>query len=247
MIGAPTLSKAEICLDKPSSLSAHRAMHQERWGEFAKGYPVGKVVCERGGTIKTFDSTLTPSTYYKGFWAADRNDREDKPFQTECNVGKEYYMNSEIMFETSRNWPAFTGFSFESYNTNTNNTHTMYLRYVATVWVNDSGEKIRVAAVLNGSNNADGDNTEYFWNYKFIPSSAEYQTQQEGYRLCGFTFNFRTKGGGGGSSFKYVEVYNLRLHTNPKDMPDGTRVVLPKMVEFKENAVGGPNQYGDAA
>tara|TARA_B100001059_G_scaffold226689_1_gene255537 strand:- start:1124 stop:1867 length:744 start_codon:yes stop_codon:yes gene_type:complete len=247
MIGAPTLSKAEICLDKPSSLSAHRSMHQERWGEFANPYPVGKVVCERGGTIKTFDSTLTPEVYYTGLWATDRKDSEEYPFKAKCNVGKEYLMNAEIMFETSRNWPAFTGFSFESYNTNSNNSHTMYLRYVATIWVNDAGEEMRVAAVLNGSNNADGDNTEYFWNYKFVSSSPEIQTQQEGYRLCGFLFNYRTKSGTGGSSNKSVEIYNLRLHTNPEDMPDGTRVVLPKMVEFNEDAVGGPIQIGDAA
>ena len=247
MIGAKTLSKAEICLGKPPGLTDHRAMRQERWGEFAEGYPVGKVVCERGGSKKTFDSTLTPSAYYKGFWAAERKDRDDNPFKTSCNVGKEYLMNSEIMFETTRNWPAFTGFSFESYNTNSNNSHTMYLRYIATVWVNDAGEKIRVASPLDGSSSKSENNSEYFWNYDFLTTTPEYTTQQEGYRLCGFTFNFRTKGGGGGSSNKSVEVYNLRLHTNPKDMPDGARVILPKMVEFSEDAVGGPNKYGDAA
>jgi hypothetical protein len=44
-----------------------------------------------------------------------------------------------------------------------------------------------------------------------------------------------------------VDVFNLKMHTNYPDMPDGTRVVLPKMVDINEEAVGGPNQYGDAA
>ena len=245
MIGAPTLSKSEICLDKPSSLSAHRAMHQERWGEFGHGYALDKVVCERGGTIKTFDTTTRPTVYGSTLWTEKRS---EKPYclDVQINAGKEHLMNAEIVFETTRHWPAFTGFSFESYNKNSNNSHTMYLRYVATVWVNDAGERIRVSSVLNGSNDSSEKNTEYFWTYKFIPSSAEYTTQQEGYRLCGFLFNYRTKGGSGSNSLKNVEIYNLRLHTNPEDMPDGTRVVIPKMMEFGES--GGyqsPAAYGD--
>jgi len=242
MTGAPTLSKSEVCNEKPSSLSAHRSMHQERWGEFGEGYPVGKVVCERGGTIKTFDSTLNPEVWYSELWAKDR-DSDERPLKAKVNVGTEYLMNVEIMFEKTRNWPAFTGFSFESYNTNSSNSNTMYLRYVATIWVNDAGEKIRVAAVLNGSNNSDDKNTNYFWNYKFLTSTAEYTTQQEGYRLCGFLFNYRTKGGAGGSSNKSVEIYNLRLHTNPESMTDGVRLVLPAMQEFNDTIQ--PLGYGD--
>ena len=241
MTGAPTLSKSEICNEKPSNSTEHNAMHQERWGEFSHGYAVGKVVCERGDTGKDFKSTLMPDVDGGSLWGTSHWPEKD-PMVVSAYIGKEYFMNAEVIFDTTRNWPSFTGFGVRSYNSNPSNSNTMYLRYIATVWMNEAGERIRVACTLDGKNTADN-NHSHFWNYEFKSSTAEYTTQQEGFRLCGFLFHLRTMTGMGSAEVKSVPLYDLRLHTNPESMPDGTRAVLPAMRKLNDTVQ--PLGYGD--
>jgi hypothetical protein len=100
---------------------------------------------------------------------------------------------------------------------------------------------------LDGSGSRSNPGEYYYWSYIFLNDGDEQQLQDEGYRFTGFRFNYRSHPGTGSSSLKHVDVFNLKMHTNYPDMPDGTRVVLPKMVDIDEEAVGGPNKYGDAA
>ena len=60
MLTAPTLSKTQMNVEKPSNLNAHKAFHQERWGVFASGRNIGTFECERGYSTHTkFDSTTS--------------------------------------------------------------------------------------------------------------------------------------------------------------------------------------------
>ena len=109
----------------------------------------------------------------------------------------------------------------------------MYLRRVATCWQNEEGDKIYSATSLDGSSNHAESGESHYWSYIFISGSDEQQLQDEGYRFIGFRFNYRSKSGTGSSSMKAVDVYNLKLHTNYPDMPEGVRVVLPTMQDVE--------------
>ena len=250
MIGAKTLSKSEICIPRPISLDDHHKVNQERWGEFADGKGIGAFTCQRGySSYKEFKSTTTVSVSNDNsqtVWckSSTTGDDGETPYEAKFNVGTEHTANSEAVFKSSRNWPRFTGFSFESYNSN-HSSNTMYLRRVATCWVNKDGDKIYCASSLDGSGSRGNANQYNYWTYIFMSDSEEAKLQDEGYRFTGFRFQFRSKPGAGSASWKHVYVFNLKMHTNP-DMPDGTRVVLPKMMEFSDS--GGyqsPTAYGD--
>jgi hypothetical protein len=251
MTGAKTLSKSQICIERPLNLNDHHKVHQERWGEFKDGKNIGTYTCQRGYSgyreMKSTTPVSVPNDGGETPWCGNGSGTNDEmPFRAQFNVGKEYTSNAEAVFQHSRNWPRFNGFSFETYNKN-NADNTMYLRRVATCWENADGNKIYCATSLDGSGSRNQPGEYYYWSYIFLNDGDEQQLQDEGYRFTGFRFNYRSHPGTGSSSLKHVDVFNLKMHTNYPDMPDGTRVVLPKMVDINEEAVGGPNQYGDAA
>ena len=250
MIGAKTLSKSQICIERPLNLNDHNKLHGERWGEFKPGKNIGTYTCQRGySSYREMKSTTTvtvPNDAGQTPWCSTVSGSDDEtPFRAQFNVGKEYTANAEVVFESSRNWPRFNGFSFETFN-RLNASNQMYLRRVATCWANEEGDTIYCATSLDGSSNHSESGESHYWSYIFINGSDEQQLQDEGYRFIGFRFNYRSKPGTGSASTKAVDVYNLKLHTNYPDMPDGTRVVLPKLVEFGDS--GGypsPIPYGD--
>lgn len=251
MIGAKTLSKSQICIPRPTDLSAHRKVHGERWGVFAPGENIGQFSCTHGySAYRHFTSTTTVDASSNDLatpWCLNSTgtDVDDMPFRAMFNVGKEHYANAEARFEYSRNWPRFTGFSFESYNSK-QDKNIMYLRRVATIWVPRSGATIYCSNSLDGSTSR-GESDQYnYWSMQFSADSSEAKLQDDGYRLAGFRFNFRSKPGSGSSSWKYVDIYHLKLHTNYPDMPDNTRVVLPKMMEAS-NSYPSPMPYGGDA
>ena len=251
MTAAKTLSKSQICITRPLSLDDHNNVHGERWGEFKQGKNIGNYTCQRGYAgyreMKSTTAVTVPNDAGQTPWCSTKDGSdEETPFRAQVNVGKEYTSNAEAVFQYSRNWPRFNGFSFETFN-RLNASNQMYLRRVATCWENEEGDKIYCATSLDGSSNHSEEGKAHYWSYIFIDGSDEQKLQDEGYRFTGFRFNYRSKGGAGSSSLKSVDVYNLKMHTNYPDMPDGTRVVLPKMVDIDEEPVGGPNKYGDAA
>lgn len=248
MLKAPTLSKSQMNIGNFSDLNEHKASHQERWGIFSDGHNVGQFNCERGySTHKEFKSTTSNSTDSGSSnpWCLIHETSvhaEEHPFKTSFNVGKEYYTNSEILFEKSRYWSKFKGFSFESFNSYAS-SNTMYLRRVATCWINAEGNTLRCASYLDGSSRSTS-GEYYYWRQNWREGDFdELNLQREGYFLNGFAFNFRSKGGTGGSSWKDVQIFNLRLHTSNEDMPDGVRVVLPAMQKVRDPIK--PLGYGD--
>ena len=247
MIGAKTLSKSQISFDRPMDLNAHKALHGERWGEFKPGRNIGTYTCQRGySSYKEMKSTTSVSVSNDSnetLWCATGSGSNgEKPFHAEFNVGKEHTANAEAVFSSSRNWPRFTGFSFETYNRDVS-SNTMYLRRVATCWVNEEGDTIYCASSLDGSSASSNPGEYNYFSYIFYSSWDEAKLQDEGYRFTGFRFNYRSKPGTGSSSWKHVDIFNLKMHTNYPDMPDGTRVVLPAMREFNETTH--PGGYGD--
>ena len=247
MTGAKTLSKSQISFDRPMTLNDHRSVHGERWGEFKPGRNIGTYTCQRGYSsyreMKSTTPVIVPNDSGETLWCANGSGTNtEMPFRAEFNVGKEYTSNAEAVFQTSRNWPRFTGFSFETYNKNESN-NTMYLRRVATCWVNADGETIYCATSLDGGGSKGGAGEYYYWSYIFLASSDEAQLQDEGYRFTGFRFNYRSKSGTGSASWKHVDVFNLKMHSKYPDMPDNTRVVLPAMREFDDTIH--PGGYGD--
>ena len=250
MTGAKTLSKSQICIVRPTNLNDHHKAHQERWGEFKAGKNIGTYTCQRGYSsyreMKSTTSVSVPNDGGQTLWCGNSSGVNDEmPFRAQFNVGKEYTSNAEAVFECSRNWPRFTGISFVSYNNN-NADNTMYLRHVATCWENAEGNKIYCASSLNGSGSRNDPGEYYYWSYMFTPDSDEQQLQDEGYRFTGFRFNYRSHPGAGASSLKHVDVFNLKMHTNYPDMPDNTRVVLPKMME-SSGGYPSPTPYGGDA
>ena len=204
MTGAKTLSKSQICIEKPSSLSEHSKVHQERWGEFKAGKNVGTYTCQRGYSsyreMKSTTSVSVPSGDGQTPWCKSiYGENDDMPFKAEFNVGKEYTTNAEVVFEYSRNWPRFSGFSFQTYNKNVSN-NTMYLRRVATCWENEEGDKIYCATSLDGSDSRSESGKYYYWSYPFLDGRDEQALQDEGYRFIGFRFNYRSKGGTGSAT-----------------------------------------------
>lgn len=247
MTGAKTLSKSQICITRPLNLADHHKVHGERWGEFKPGRNIGTYTCQRGPSskreMKSTASVQVTNDSGETLWCATASGSdEEMPFRAQFNVGKEHTANAEAVFHSSRNWPRFNGFSFETYNRNESN-NTMYLRYVATCWVNGEGNTIYCASSLDGSNVYSDPGQYYYWSYIFLSDSPEAELQNEGYRFTGFRFQYRSKGGTGSSSTKHVDVFNLKMHTNYPDMPDGTRVVLPAMREFEDTIH--PGGYGD--
>ena len=250
MTGAKTLSKSQICIVRPTNLNDHHKVHQERWGEFKAGKNVGTYTCQRGYSsyreMKSTTSVSVPSGDGQTPWCKSiYGVNDDMPLKAEFNVGKEYTANAEVVFEYSRNWPVFTGFSFQTYNKNVSN-NTMYLRRVATCWENEEGDKIYCATSLDGSDSRSESGKYYYWSYPFLAGRDEQALQDEGYRFIGFRFNYRSKGGTGSATLKGVDVFDLRLHTNYPDMPDKTRVVLPKMME-SSGGYPSPTPYGGDA
>ena len=250
MIGAKTLSKSQICLSKPTNLSGHINLYGEEWGEWARGTPIGEFDCQRGtSSYRNFKSTSNVEIDDKdmSLWCKTSTGSDPAPFKVNQDLGKEYYMNAEVKFKASRNWPKFTGFGFESYNANNGGSNTLYLRRVATCWMNKDGDEIFVASPFDGSSGKSEANQYNYWGYQWLDGySDELITQDEGYVFTGFRFNYRSKSGTGSSTWKHVLIYNLKMYTDFPDMPDGTRVVLPKMMEFDES--GGypsPIPYGD--
>ena len=246
MTGAKTLSKSQICITRPLNLADHNNSHGERWGEFKPGKNIGTYTCQRGyegyNEMKSTTPVECPSDAGQTPWCATVSGSGDEtPFRAQFWVGKEYTSNAEAVFQTSRNWPRFNGFSFETFNKN-NADNTMYLRRVATCWLNKEGDTIYCATSLDGSNKSEV-NKPHYWSYIFLSDSDEQKLQDEGYRFTGFRFNYRSKGGAGASSVKHVDIYNLKMHTNYPDMPDNTRVVLPAMREFEDTIH--PGGYGD--
>ena len=247
MIGAKTLSKNQICIERPTTLDAHQNIHGERWGEFKPGKNIGTYTCQRGYSsyreMKSTTSVSVPSDSGQTPWCPTVSGSDDEtPFRAQFNVGKEYTSNAEAVFQYSRNWPRFNGFSFETFN-RLNASNQMYLRRVATCWQNEDGDKIYSATSLDGSSNHAESGESSYWSYIFISGSDEQQLQDEGYRFIGFRFNYRSKPGTGSSSMKAVDVYNLKLHTNYPDMPEGVRVVLPTMQDVDDAMK--PLVYGD--
>ena len=247
MIGAKTLSKNQICIERPLTLDAHQNVHGERWGEFKPGKNIGTYTCQRGYSsyreMKSTTSVSVPSDSGQTPWCSTVSGTADEtPFRAQFNVGKEYTSNAEAVFQYSRNWPRFNGFSFETFN-RLNASNQMYLRRVATCWQNEDGDKIYSATSLDGSSNHAESGESHYWSYIFISGSDEQKLQDEGYKFIGFRFNYRSKSGTGSSSMKAVDVYNLKLHTNYPDMPTGVRVVLPTMQDVDDAMK--PLGYGD--
>ena len=247
MIGAKTLSKSQISFDRPLTLTAHRNVHGERWGEFKPGRNIGTYTCQRGYSsykeMKSTTSVSVPNDKGQTPWCLVGNGSNgEMPFRAEFNVGKEYTANAEAVFSSSRNWPRFYGFSFETYNKN-ESSNTMYLRRVATCWVNEEGDTIYCASSLDGSSASSNPGEYNYFAYIFLDTSDEAQLQDEGYRFTGFRFNYRSKSGTGSASWKHVDIFHLKMHTKYPDMPDGTRVVLPAMREFNDTIH--PGGYGD--
>ena len=247
MTGAKTLSKSQICITRPLNLDDHHKVHGERWGEFKPGRNIGTYTCQRGYSsyreMKSTTSVQVPNDSGETLWCATGSgSNNEMPFRAEFNVGKEHTSNAEAVFSSSRNWPRFHGFSFETYNKN-ESSNTMYLRRVATCWVNAGGETIYCATSLDGGGSKGGAGQYYFWSYIFLSDSPEAELQDEGYRFTGFRFNYRSKGGTGSASWKHVDVFNLKMHTNYPDMPENTRVVLPAMRKFDDTIH--PGGYGD--
>ena len=251
MTGAKTLSKSQICISTPRTLADHRAAHGERWGVFSPGTNVGQFTCTHGSSsYREFKSTTSVDASpddNRSPWCKNSTgtDVDDLPFRAMFNVGKEYYANAEARFESTRSWPKFTGFSFESYNSKQDN-NVMYLRRVATIWVPNNGGTIYCATSLDGSTSRGESNQYNYWSYSFLSDSTEAKLQDDGYRFMGFRFNYRSKSGTGGSKWKYVDIFHLKLHTNYPDMPDKTRVVLPKMMK-SSGGYPRPTPYGGDA
>ena len=203
--------------------------------------------CDRGSQ-KDYKATLSADVSDWPRTCGKTSSSNLKGLKPKANVGKEYYFNIEVLAHESRGWHRFTGFSFESYNGNSYSSNTMYLRKIATCWVNEDGDMQVVGSPLTADQKS-SENTYYWWNYEFRDDSEEKKIQDEGYKLVGFRFNFRSKSGTGSASWKNVTIFNLRLHTNIPDMPDGTRVVLPKMHDvdtvWDADGLFEPLGYGD--
>ena len=233
---ARTLSKDQICTDttEPLRLEQFKELHQERWGEFHIFNSLeDDYICTGGPNDirdwqKDADAIISDDTANP--WNVSQQENSLK-FST--NSGKQHTFIVHVPLTQVRHWPRITGFGFQYYSEGSD--HNMWIQHVATEWLLCDGcDKQKIVSDIHGS--SDGDLEPNAYHYKRVvwkddTSRDEYNAQADGYKFSGFVFNLKCKDGVAGSSFSSCTVFNLRLFTDAPDMPDGTRVVLPRMTE----------------
>ena len=246
MMQAPTVTREEINATHPVNVSQHRERPQIIWAHCGEPRNIEAFTCEGGPTsYREFKKTSSLQVHEENanWWAESYED--SNAFHFYVDSGKERYYSVDAPFGYTRSWQHFTGFSFELYNKNNGVSTHIYLRRIASKWLQPDGSIFRCAEYYDGSSGYSAKDTKYMVNKSWLYDTKDMpqmDLQRDGAVFAGFLFELRCKSGGG-SGITDVYIWNMRFYSAVDGMPDNTRVVLPAMQEVR--TLTNPMGYGD--